>query len=78
MIRISDHAVGSMTNTLILAYFGGNLMLILSWIALPEPAPIFWNREGVAVELIRAIGGSFGFLLTAIICVLSLRYIRNN
>lgn len=78
LIRLSDHAIGSMTNTLILAYFGGNLMLVFSWMALPEPPPIFWNREGVAIEFLRAIGGSFGFLVTAIFCGLIVRRLHNS
>lgn len=78
LTRLSDHAIGSMTNTLILAYFGGNLMLILSWLALPEQAPIFWNREIVAIEIIRALGGSFGFIITSIICGLTLRMFHND
>lgn len=78
LIRLSQHAVGSMTNTLLLAFAGGHATLFMSWMAIHEEPMVFWNREMVAVEIIRSVGGSFGFLLTAVISTFILKYLIFN
>lgn len=78
LIRLCQHAVGSMTNTLLLAFAGGHATLFMSWMAVHEEPMIFWNREMVAVEIVRAVGGSFGFLLTAVISTFILKSLIFN
>jgi uncharacterized membrane protein len=61
-----------MLNTLILAYIGSSLSLILM-LAVNDPIPLMlFNEEFIIVELLRALVGSFGMLLaiplTAAIC----------
>jgi len=72
-ITIGKDILGTMLNTLILAYLGSSLSLILLISAPPQPVPIMlFNEELVIVEFLRALVGSFGMLLaiplTAAIC----------
>jgi len=71
-ITIGKDILGTMLNTLILAYIGSTLWLILL-ISAHNPVPIMlFNSEMVIVEFLRALVGSFGMLLaiplTAAIC----------
>ena len=63
-INIGRDIVGTMLNTLILAYIGSSLAMILL-IATSEVSFLsLFNWEMVLVELLRALIGSFGLLLT--------------
>lgn len=63
--------LGTMSNTLILAYVGGAIHLILLLYAYPVPFSHLINRETVAAEILIALCGSMGMLsaipLTALI-----------
>ena len=71
-INIGKDTLGTMLNTLILAYIGSSLSLILLLAAHTTSLMELFNLEMVLVELLRAIVGSFGMLLaiplTAGIC----------
>ncbi|MCL2400709.1 MAG: YibE/F family protein [Defluviitaleaceae bacterium] len=71
-INIGKDTLGTMLNTLILAYIGSSLSLILLITAHTTSMLDLFNLEMVLVELLRAIIGSFGMLLaiplTAGIC----------
>ena len=64
-LNIGKDILGTMLNTLILAYIGSSLSLILM-IAFHSHATSFielFNREPIAVEVLRALIGSFGIFL---------------
>jgi len=63
-ITIGKDILGTMLNTLILAYIGSSLSLILL-ITVHSPSLIeLLNMEIIIVEFLRALVGSFGMLLT--------------
>ncbi|MGM0380500.1 MAG: YibE/F family protein [bacterium] len=68
-LTVSRRLVGTMTNTLLLAYAGANLYLLLNFYLLPTPTWVSLNRDLVAVEVIRALGGALGFLTAMPIAV---------
>lgn len=61
-MTVCRRLVGTMTNTLLLAYAGSDMLLLFSLYLLPEKHLITFNRDLVAVEIIRALGGAIGFL----------------
>lgn len=68
-MTVSRRLVGTMTNTLLLAYVGANLYLLLDLYLLPSPPRVLLNRDLVAVEITRALGGALGFLTAMPIAV---------
>ncbi|MCL2227486.1 MAG: YibE/F family protein [Oscillospiraceae bacterium] len=71
-INIGKDVMASMTNTLVLAYIGSSLTLILLLIVHVGTLTDLFNSELVIVELLQAIIGSMGILLamplTALVC----------
>ena len=63
-VNIGKDILGTMLNTLILAYIGSSLSLILLISAHATSLTLLFNTEMVIVELLRALVGSFGILLT--------------
>lgn len=63
-INIGRDIVGTMLNTLILAYIGSSLAMILLIATSDMSMLSLFNWEMVLVELLRALIGSFGLLLT--------------
>ncbi len=64
-MNIGKDVMGTMTNTLILAYVGSSLLIILLLRGYNfEPYQIFNNVELVVEEVLRAIAGSFGLVFT--------------
>ncbi|MCL2198889.1 MAG: YibE/F family protein [Defluviitaleaceae bacterium] len=63
-INIGKDILGTMLNTLILAYIGSSLSLILLLNANTTDLIALLNREMIIVEFLRALVGSFGMLLT--------------
>jgi len=63
-INIGKDIVGTMLNTLVLAYIGSSLATLLL-IASSSPSYLeLFNLEMVLVELLRTLAGSFGLLFT--------------
>jgi uncharacterized membrane protein len=56
-----DH-IAAMVNTLLLAYVGASLPLLLLFTVFAEPVGITLNRELVAEEIVRTLVGSLGLL----------------
>ena len=56
-----DH-IASTVNTLVLAYAGVSLPLIVLLSAQPEPLTLLINRELIAAEIVRALAGSLGIV----------------
>jgi uncharacterized membrane protein len=71
-INIGRDIMGSMTNTLVLAYIGSSLSIILILIVFVGSLTELLNMELVTVEVLQAVIGSMGILLTmpltALVC----------
>ena len=64
-IRIGQSVVGTMTTTLLLAYSGGYLTLMMAFAAQGVHPVDFINNPHVASETVKTIIGSFGLVLVA-------------
>lgn len=56
-----DH-IASTVNTLVLAYAGAALPLLILLASQPEPLPVLVNREFLATEIVRTLVGSIGIV----------------
>lgn len=63
-INIGKDIMGTMSNTLILAYIGGALSLVLLLSAYSSSMIELFNREMIITEILKALVGSLGILLT--------------
>lgn len=63
-MNIGRDVIGTMTNTLILAYVGGSITLILLFLACNMNLQEILNKEVIAQEIISAIAGSMGVVFT--------------
>lgn len=63
-MNIGRDVIGTMTNTLILAYVGGSLTLILLFMACNMNFIEILNKETIAEQVIAAIAGSIGVVYT--------------
>ena len=63
-INIGRDIMGTMSNTLILAYIGGALSLVILLTAYSTSTLELFNREMIIAEVLKALTGSFGILLT--------------
>jgi uncharacterized membrane protein len=64
-LRIGRSVVGTMTTTLLLAYSGGYLTLMMTFAAQGTSPIDFINNPYVASETVKTIIGSFGLVLVA-------------
>jgi len=58
----TDH-ITSMVNTLVLAYAGASLPLLLMFVDNPQPIMTILNNEMIAEEIVRTLIGSIGLIL---------------
>lgn len=63
-IHIGRDMIGTMSNTLILAYVGGSLNLIMIIYAYNYQMHQVMNMYSIAIELMRGIAGTMGIILT--------------
>ena len=63
-MNIGRDVIGTMTNTLILAYVGGSLTLILLFMASNMSLLEILNKETIAEQVISALAGSMGVVFT--------------
>jgi uncharacterized membrane protein len=63
-VNIGKDILGTMLNTLILAYIGSSLSFILLITVHTHSLTALFNLEMIIVEFLRALVGSFGMLLT--------------
>lgn len=63
-MNIGRDVIGTMTNTLILAYVGSSLTLILVFVALNFSIETIVNKEVIAMDIISAVAGSMGVIFT--------------
>ena len=64
-LRMGRAVVGTMTTTLLLAYSGGYLTLLMAFAAQGTPPAAFLNSTLLSAELVKTIVGSFGLVLVA-------------
>lgn len=64
-VRIGRATVGTMTTTLLLAYSGGYLSLLMVFAAEGVPPNVFLNSPLVAAEVAKTLVGSFAVVLVA-------------
>lgn len=64
-IRIGRSVVGTMTTTLLLAYSGGYLTLLMVFAAEGKTPSVFLNTPLVAAEVVKTMVGSLGLVLVA-------------
>lgn len=63
-INIGRDVLGTMLNTLVLAYVGSSLTVMLLLVSYSTSTMQVLNMEMIVVEILRALVGSFGMLLT--------------
>ena len=63
-MTISRDIMGTMSNTLILAYIGGFMASVLLMVAYNSSMLDLFNREVILVECLQALVGSLGILMT--------------
>ena len=64
-LRIGRSVVGTMTTTLLLAYSGGYLTLLMVFAAQGTPVRDFLNSTLVSAEVVKTLVGSFSLVLVA-------------
>jgi uncharacterized membrane protein len=71
-LTIGRDIMGTMANTLILAYIGSSLSVVLILSVYSNSLMNLFNMEMIVVEILQALAGSLGILfampLTAVIC----------
>ncbi len=70
VLTVSRRLIGTMCNTLLLAYLGSDLLLLFTLYLLPTPLRMQINRDLFAVEMIRGLGGALGFLIAVPLAVI--------
>jgi len=63
-MNIGRDMIATMSNTLILAYAGGALQLLILLVAYQIPFYEIINQDGYASEVVRSFAGSIGLILT--------------
>ncbi len=63
-MNIGRDAMGTMTNTLILAFSGASLNMLILFQVYDYPLIQIVNTDAMAMELIRGVAGSIGIILT--------------
>lgn len=63
-VRIGRDVVGTMINTLILAFAGGSLVVIIGLFAYNIQFHHYANSPEISLELVQAVAGSTGIILT--------------
>ena len=63
-MNIGRDVLGTMANTLVLAYIGSSLSVVILLVAYNNSLFYIFNREMIVVEVLQAMVGSFGILAT--------------
>ena len=64
-LRVGRAAMGTMTTTLLLAYSGGYISLLMVFMAQGTPVDHILNYKYVAAEVLDTVVGSFGLVMVA-------------
>lgn len=63
-MNVGRDVIGTMSNTLILAYAGASMPLMLLFLAHDIPVQEYLNWESISAEVVRTLAGSIGLILT--------------
>ncbi len=63
-MTIGKDIMGTMANTLVLAYIGSSLSVVVLLVAYNSSLNVILNRELIITEILQALAGSIGILLT--------------
>ena len=63
-MNIGQDAMGTMANTLILAFAGSSLNTLLLFQIFDYPMIQIFNADSIAIEIIRGVAGTIGIILT--------------
>lgn len=74
-MNVGSDIMGTMVNTLILAYTGSSIPLLLLFMAYDMPLLEIFNLDIIATEIVRSIAGSIGLVLTIPITALVTTYL---
>lgn len=74
-INIGRDMIGTMSNTLILAYVGGSLGLVMIIYAYSYQMHQILNMYSMAIEIMRGISGTMGIILTVPITSLIMSFL---
>ncbi|WP_066504449.1 YibE/F family protein [Abyssisolibacter fermentans] len=77
-MNVGRDIMGTMSNTLILAYTGGSIHLMLLFKAYNFPILEIINRDIIASEIVRALAGSIGLIFTIPITALVFTLLVNK
>lgn len=77
-MNIGRDAIGTMTNTLILAYIGGALATVLLLVAYNKNIYYLFNMEMIMAEILSAIVGSIGILAAVPATAIFSAYVFNR
>lgn len=78
-IRVGREHVGALVNTLVLAYAGASLPLLLYFYLSPSGFGVTINSEIFATEVVRMVVGSFGLVLTVpLVTFLAVIYLQGQ
>lgn len=77
-MNIGRDAIGTMTNTLILAYIGSSLALVLLLIVNIKNTLFLFSMEMITVEVLQAIVGSIGILFAVPSTAIFAAYLYNK
>ena len=77
-MNIGRDAIGTMSNTLILAYIGSSLALVLVLLTYTKNTFYLFSMELIAVEVVQAVAGSMGILFAVPITALFAAYLYNR
>ena len=78
-MHIGRDAMGTMANTLILAFAGSSLNMLILVQTYNIPFLQLVNTDYICIEVIQSVAGSMGILLTVpIVAVISSTLIGNN
>ena len=76
-LAIGRDIMGTMANTLVLAYIGSSISVVLLLVAHNRSLLELMNREMIVVDVLQALVGSFGILLTipltSLVCAILFR-----
>lgn len=74
-LNIGRDAIGTMTNTLILAYIGGSLATVILLVATNKSPAFLFNMEMIIVEILQSIAGSIGIVFAVPMTVITSAYL---
>ncbi len=76
--NIGKDIMGTMINTLILAYTGGSLATILIFMGFNKSLGEIINLDSIAIEIIRAVSGSIGLLFAIPFTIFSFSFFNKK